>query len=305
MPFISIVAPAHNEEKNIEKFLERASRALLEHRLDGEIIIIDDGSSDKTAEILMGSRQRLPILKIITSPKRRGITYSLRRGFDLARGEIFMFFPTDLESDPYEDIPKLLTPIREGYDIAAGWRSNKKENKIKILSSKLFNWLVRILFHINIHDLGWVKAMRREVIEDIEPLRADWHRFLLVFAAERGYSIKEVPLNFYPRQFGESKFGKTGFGRVIGAFIDLLSVKFLLTFSKKPMRVFGTAGVICFFLGLAGGAYLTYLKLTIGSIGNRIPFLFLVVLLLTMGIQLFAFGFLAEMIASIKDQIKK
>lgn len=303
-PYISIIAPAHNEEGNIEKFVERATDILKQHSLSGEILVIDDGSTDKTPEILGRLCGRFPSLRPIRNLKRRGITYSLRRGFEVATGDIFMFFCTDLESDPYEDIPKLLEPIKAGYDIAAGWRANKTENKIKIISSKIFNWLVRLLFGIDVHDLGWVKAIRREVIDDIEPLRADWHRFLLVFAADRGYTIKEVPLNFYPRKFGESKFGKTGFGRIIGAFIDLLSVKFILQFSKKPMRVFGTTGVACFILGLAGGVYLTYVKFTARSISHRIPFLFLVVLLITMGIQLFAFGFLAEMIASIKDRMK-
>lgn len=303
-PYLSIIAPAHDEEGNIEKFVERVADTLKQHSLSGEILVIDDGSTDKTPEILERLRCRFPLLRPIRNLKRRGITYSLRRGFEEAEGDIFMFFCTDLESDPYEDIPKLLEPIKAGFDIAAGWRANKTENRIKIISSKIFNWLVRALFHIDVHDLGWVKAIKREVIDDIEPLRADWHRFLLVFAADRGYTIKEVPLNFYPRKAGESKFGKTGFGRVIGAFVDLLSVKFLLQFSKKPMRVFGTTGVTCFILGLAGGVYLTYVKFTVGSISHRIPFLFLVVLLITMGIQLFAFGFLAEMIASVKDKMK-
>lgn len=303
-PYISVIAPAHNEAENIKRFVERAAEALQRHLLLGEILIIDDGSTDRTWETLESIQARFPLLRVIRNPKRRGITYSLRRGFKEAAGAIFMFFPTDLESDPVEDMPKLLEPIKAGFDIAAGWRANKTDNRIKIISSKIFNWLVRILFHIDVHDLGWVKAIKREVIDDIEPLRADWHRFLLVFAADRGYTIKEVPLNFYPRMAGESKFGKTGFGRIIGAFIDLLSVKFLLQFSKKPMRVFGTTGVVCFLLGFAGGAYLTYIKFAAGSIGNRVPFLFLVVLLITMGIQLFAFGFLAEMIASVKDRIK-
>ncbi len=303
-PYISVIAPAHNEAENIERFVQRTAEALQKHSLSGEILIIDDGSTDRTLKILEDLRTRFSSLKLISNSKRRGITYSLRRGFEEAEGDIFMFFCSDLESDPLEDIPKLLRPIKEGYDIAAGWRANKKENKIKIISSKIFNWLARLLFGINVHDLGWVKAIRREVIDDIDPLRADWHRFLLVFAADRGYTIKEVPLNFYPRKFGESKFGKTGFGRILGAFIDLLAVKFLLQFSKKPMRVFGTTGVVCFLLGFAGGAYLTYIKLAAGSIGNHVPFLFLVVLLITMGIQLFAFGFLAEMIASVKDRMK-
>lgn len=304
MPTISVIAPAHNEGGSIETFVRRSSDALRIHHLDGEILIIDDGSTDHTAEILEKLKREMPRLHTLKNAGRRGITHSLRRGFDAAQGDIFMFFCSDLESDPYEDIPKLLAPIREGYDIAAGWRANKTEGKIKIISSRLFNWLVKILFGIRVHDIGWVKAFRREVIENIEPLRSDWHRFILVLAAERGFSIKEVPLNFYPRKTGKSKFGKTGFSRALGAFIDLLVVKFLLVFSKKPMRVFGTAGVISFTFGFAGGIYLSYLKVTVGHIGNQIPLLFLTVLLITIGIQLFAFGFLAEMIASIKDRMK-
>lgn len=304
-PNISVITPAYNEEECIERFVRRVFEAFAAHNLLGELIVVNDGSTDRTGEILQHLQSEIPRLTILRNPSRRGMTYATRRGFEVAKGEILLFpIPADLESDPVEDFPKLLAPIKKGYDVTAGWRHNKTENKTKIVSSKFFNWFVQKLFHIRIHDMGWVKAARREVIEDIDPLRADWHRLVLLFAADKGYTIKEVALNFYPRRYGKSKFGKTGFRRAMGAFIDLLAVKFLLSFSKKPMRVFGGSGTIFFLAGFAGGAYLTYIKLTLGSIGNRIPLLFLVVLLMTMGIQLFAFGFLAEMIASVKDRMK-
>lgn len=301
---ISIVAPVCNEEKTVGLFVDKAVSTLSSLNLQGEIIIINDGSTDATPAILRDKQIHEKTLVVLSNPKRRGITYSLRRGFEIARGDIYFFFPTDLESDPAEDIPKLLEALHAGYDIAAGWRYQKTENKVKIVSTKLYNWLVRKLFHVNLHDMGWVKAMRKEVIADIDPLRADWHRLLLIFAADQGYRIKEVPLNFYPRKFGESKFGRTGFARIFGAFIDLLVVKFLLQFSRKPMRVFGTTGVFFFAVGFIGGCYLFYIKLTSGTIGNHVPFLFFVVLLIVVGIQFFAFGFLAEMMASIKDRLR-
>lgn len=304
MSQITVVAPAYNEEENIEPFLRRVAETLKKEGLQGDVIVVDDGSTDNTGKILRILSREMPFLKIIHSPKRMGITSSLRKAYDRATGDYIIFLPSDLESDPAEDIPKLLQALHEGYDVAAGWRHNKTEGKIKIISSKLFNWVAHLLFGIQVHDLGWVKGFRREILEDMEPLRSDWHRFFVIFAAERGFKIKEIPTNFYPRKHGESKFGKTGFGRALGAFIDLLAVKFLLSFSKRPLRVFGTTGIAFFLLGFAAGAYLTYIKLAVGTIGNRIPLLFLAVFLMTMGIQLFAFGFLAEMVASIKDRMR-
>lgn len=305
MTKISIITPAHNEEENIGHLCNRVFEALKKYNLEGELVVIDDGSTDRTLALLKELQKNNPRLLIIENPRRSGITYAVRLGFEKAKGDIFIFpLPADLESDPMEDFPKLLGPLKEGYDMSIGWRQNRTDSGIKQISTFIFNATVRILFGISLHDLGWVRAAKRIVIEETEPMRSDWHRFFALFAQDRGFKIKEVKLNFYPRVRGVSKFGKTGFGRILGAFADLLSVKFLITFSKKPMRIFGTTGAFFFFLGVTGGMYLFYLKLSEGSIATHTPLLFLVALLVTTGIQLFAFGFLAEMTASLKDKIK-
>lgn len=301
---ISIIAPAHNEEENVALFVRRAIAGLRVTREEGEVILIDDGSTDKTASIVRELCGEIASLRVVSSMRKEGITASYRKGVQVAQGEIIMFFPTDLESDPEEDIPKLLAPLQNGYDMSVGWRHNKKEEKIKIISSKIFNAVTRMLFGVTFHDAGWVKGCKREVIENTGEMRSDWHRLFAVLAAANGYRIQEVKTNFYLRKHGKSKFGRTGFGRMLGALLDLISVKFMISFSRKPMIVFGTIGLMSFFMGSVGALYLLYLKFALGSIGSRMPLFFAVTLLILSGMQFFVFGFLAEMIASIRDRDK-
>lgn len=302
---VSVVAPAHNEEENITPFVEKVARAFEASALAGELIVIDDGSTDSTPRIIRELRRQYPFLVLLSNPLRRGITASIRKGFERAKGEVIIFLPADLQSDPEEDIPKLLAVINEGYDVAVGWRYNRKEEPVKVLSSKIFNGATRILFGVAFRDLGWIKAFRREILSDMEPLRSNWHRFFAILAAAQGYRVKEIPTKVYPRIHGLSKFGKTGFGRAFGALLDIIAIKFMVSFSRRPMAIFGASGIIFFILGLAGGGYLLFLKVTLGNIASHAPLLFLVALLLPMGVQFFAFGFLAEMLASIKDHQKK
>ncbi|KKW18875.1 MAG: hypothetical protein UY60_C0002G0052 [Parcubacteria group bacterium GW2011_GWB1_50_9] len=301
---LSLIAPAHNEEDNIRPFVEKVLETFRKNSIEGEIIMVDDASNDRTRTLLHELKARTPNMQIIENRVRMGITGSIQQGYDVAQGTYIIFLPSDLQSDPGEDIPKLLEPLEQGYDIAAGFRQNRVEETVKIISSRIFNAVSRILFGVSFRDLGWIKGFRRDILDELGPLRSDWHRFFLILAAEKGFKILEVPTTVYPRKFGKSKFGKTGFGRAFGALLDIISIRLLLSFSRKPMFVFGSLGGISLFAGFAGGSYLIYLKIAQGSIGAHIPLLFFVVLSVISGIQFFMFGFIAEMIAGIKEKKK-
>lgn len=305
MPYLSIITPAYNEEGSIEALVRRVEKTFQDNQYDGELIVVDDGSTDNTAKILHQLLPRSPFLKVLHNPARSGLTSAVRRGLEEARGSIIVFpLPADLQSDPVDDVPKLMQALGQGYDVAQGRRTNRERSIIKKISSSIFNATARMLFGQSLHDLGWVKACRRDVVLGVEPLRSDWHRFFSILAAEEGFKVIEISMTEQARTSGESKFGKTGFGRVLGAFFDLFAVKFLLTFSKKPMFIFGLLGVFFFLLGTLGALYLLVLKIVVGTVAAHIPLLFAVMLLILSGIQFFAFGFLAEMIASIKDRMK-
>lgn len=299
---VSVVAPAHNEEECIKLFIDKTLKAFKDNNLEGEIIIVNDSSTDRTKEFVENIAKKEKIVKLINNKKKMGLTGAAWAGFKDAKEKIIVFLPSDLESNPEEDIPTLLKPLDEGYDLVVGRRYGGKIGFAKNLTSSFFNLLSRIIFRVDVHDLGWVKAFKKEVIDNIE-LRSDWHRFLVIFVAHEGYKIKEIKTKFYPRKLGKSKFGKWGFTRLPGGFFDLIAIKFLLSFSKKPMFVFGTLGTLFLLIGIAGGTYLLVFKIGGGSLLERLPLLFLIVLLILSGVQLFALGFLAEFLVNIKDSI--
>ncbi len=202
-----------------------------------------------------------------------------------------------LESDPEEDIPKLLAKMNEGYDVVAGWRQGRNDRKI--FASTIYNIASRLVFGLEAHDMNWIKAFRREVIESIH-LRSDWHRFILMLAAAQGYKIGEVPVNYYPRQKGRSKYG---LARIPVSFLDVLVVKFLMTFSRKPMLFFGGLGLTLVTGSLATFVYLAFLYLT--NQGQRRPIFDFAGVLLLVGVLFFFVGFIAELIVSQNERIEE
>lgn len=222
----------------------------------------------------------------------------MRTGFRHVRGEVVIFLPSDLESDPEEDIPKLLDKLNEGYDVVAGWRQGRNDGKL--FASQIYNAVSRALFGLKAHDMNWIKALRREVLDDLH-LRSDWHRFILHIAASKGYRIGEVPVNFYPRQKGKSNYG---FARIPVSFLDVLVVKFLMTFSHKPMLFFGGLGGLSILVALLTWLYLTVLYFnTPGNMQQR-PLFSFAGFLFVAGILLFIGGFLAELVASQADRLE-
>ncbi len=290
-PDVSLLIPAHNEAGNIPLLLEKIDRCFSANGLHGEAVLVNDGSTDGTGKLLDEAESRYPWLRVARQRRRRGLTAALDRGFRLVRGEVVVFLPADLESDPEEDVPKLLARLDEGYDVVAGWRQGRRDGKV--FASRAYNWVSRILFGVRAHDMNWIKAFRREVVENLPPLRSDWHRFLLMIAASQGYRIGEVKTNYYPRREGRSKYGVT---RIPISFLDVLVVKFLLAFSQKPMLFFGSLGLLSVLGGVGIDLYLWYLWLDRGK--QLRPLFYFAGVLILAGLVLFLVGFLAELVVN-------
>ncbi len=295
-PYLSVFIPARNEAGNIGPLFDKIVRAFDALGRDGEIIFVDDGSTDATWAEAQSAAALHPCAHLYRHRKSFGLTEAMRTGFRHCRGDVVVFLPADLESDPEQDIPKLLSKMDEGYDVVAGWRQGRRDRKL--LASAVANIVSRRVFGLETHDLNWIKAFRREVIEHLH-LRSDWHRFILILAAAEGYRIGEVQVNYYPRQKGHSKFG---LGRLPVSFLDVLVVRFLLTFSRKPMLFFGGLGMALVSLSLVTFAVLAGLYLT--SLGQRRPVFDFAGVLLLVGVLFFFVGFLAELIVSQNERVQ-
>ncbi len=289
-PSVSVFIPAHNEAGNIQPLFDKIIRAFNALQVSGEIVFVDDGSTDSTWAEAQAAAVQYPCARLYRHRKSFGLTEALRTGFRHCRGEYIVFLPGDLESDPEEDIPKLLSKFDEGYDVVAGWRQGRHDGKV--FASAVANLVSRYVFGLTVHDFNWIKAFRHEVVEDLH-LRSDWHRYILMLNAAQGYKIGEVQVNYYPRTKGKSHYG---FGRLPVSFLDVLVVRFLITFSRRPMLFFGGAGLALVGTSLATFAVLALMYLV--NLGQRRPIFDLAGVLLIAGVLLFVVGFLAELIVS-------
>ncbi|HZS58300.1 MAG TPA: glycosyltransferase family 2 protein [Gemmatimonadaceae bacterium] len=293
---VSILVPAKDEAANLPLFMEQAMTALCNTEVSYEIIVIDDGSSDDTWEVLGALVERYPFLRRVHHRRQRGIADALRTGFLHADGDVLVFYPADLQYKP-EDIPRLVAPILAGEsDMVTGYKQGKYE---KAFVSRVYNGLNRMLFDIPVRDLNSVKAYRREIMEQL-PVRPDWHRYMIVIAAAQGFSVSEVPVPLYPRNAGRSKFGK---GRIIVGTLDLLSVWFELRFGRKPLMLFGLLGVLLFSLGVLTGIVALIIRFGYG-VGFR-PLLNLIEVCLILGFLSFATGLLGEQIAGQRAELRE
>ena len=293
---MTVVGPAMNEAGNLEEYVDRCRRAFVAEGINGEIIIIDDGSTDGTGEVLRSLVGRHPgLVRGFRHRRNLGLTQALKTGFANARGEIILWISTDLESHPDADIPIFLTGFREGADVVAGYRQGRGDGKA--LASKFYNGVSNWLFGMSMRDMNWMKGFRRSCLDSLE-LRGDWHRFILMMLHKAGYRIVEKEMRWHPRRYGRSKFGLLRFPR---ALVDAVSIWFLLTFSGKPMRLFGSIGIFAVALGV-----LTHLGLALYYLleSTQIRPLFWTALVLElMGLQLVLFGFVAELIERVRDDV--
>lgn len=292
---VSIVIPLYNEEESIPHLY-----GAIKEVMDGtgrayEIIFVDDGSRDKSFALLTELQKSDKRVVVVGFRRNFGQTAAMAAGFDYAEGEVIVTMDADLQNDP-KDIPKLLEASKE-YDVVSGWRKNRKDKFLsRRLPSVIANWLISFVTGVALHDYGCtLKAYRSEVIKNIR-LYGEMHRFIPAIANWVGATITEVETTHHPRKYGTSKYG---ISRTVRVILDLITVKFLQSFSTRPIHAFGPAGLLLSGIGFLMALYLSYEKIILGyDIGGR-PLLLLAILLLIMGLQLVVMGLLGEMLARV------
>jgi glycosyltransferase involved in cell wall biosynthesis len=298
---VSIVIPLLNEEENIPQLYTKLEDVLVKLNKPYEIIFIDDGSTDNTFDLLKDIHKKNKNVKIIRLRRNFRQSLAFSAGFDHSKGDVIITMDGDLQNDP-EDIPRLLDKLDEGYDIVKGWRMNRKDPYFsKKLPSKIFNLLTARITGVTLHDFACaLNAYRREVIENIT-IYGELHRYIAVLASMRGVSIAEIVVKHHPRIHGESKYKV---GRLVRGTFDLITIKFLLSYSTSPLHLFGIPGAISLFIGFVIGVHLSIERLVFGiSIGNR-PLLLLAVLLVFLGAQFITMGLLGEVMARIYYEVQ-
>lgn len=289
---ISLVIPIYNEEENIPLLYAEIKEVLDTTDYQYEMIFIDDGSSDTSVEVL--EKISIEDEKVVLVQLRRnfGQTAAMSAGFDHACGDIIITMDGDLQNDPH-DIPDMVDKLNSGYDVVTGWRHDRKDPFIsRKLPSMMANKLISWVTGVGLHDYGCtLKAFRREVTENIH-LYGEMHRFIPAIASGMGISFTEVKVNHRPRRFGTSKYG---ISRTIRVVLDLLTVKFLLSYATRPLHVFGTVGVLSAGVGFLIAFIMTLQRFFAGIALSDRPLLLFAVLLMFMGVQFITMGLLAEL----------
>jgi glycosyltransferase involved in cell wall biosynthesis len=291
-PELSVVIPIRNEAPSLVELHRELTETLTTWARPYEVLIVDDGSTDESFDVLSRLQALDPHLRVIRFRRNFGQTAAFAAGFDYARGRVIVTSDGDLQNDP-RDIPRLIDMLDRGHDIVCGWRKVRKDPFLsRRLPSTIANRLISIATGVHLHDYGCsLKAFRTEVVKPLK-LYGEMHRFLPAIASEQGVSIAEVVVNHRERRHGRSKYG---IGRTIRVILDLMTVKFLLSYSTRPVQIFGLIGLGMGFFGTAILSWLAFVKL-VGheAIGNR-PLLLLGILLVFTGVQLVTLGLLAEM----------
>lgn len=289
---LSIVVPIYNEEENIAALHDSVAGALAGAGLAYELILVDDGSSDGSFELLKDIAARDSRVKVIRFRRNFGQTAAMAAGFDASTGRVVIPMDGDLQNDP-TDILALMAKIDEGYDVVSGWRKDRQDTFInRKLPSIIANSLISRMTDVHLHDYGCtLKAYRREVLEGIN-LYGEMHRFVPALASQVGAKVTELPVKHHPRLYGKSKYGISRTFRVV---LDLMTVKFLLAYSTKPIQLFGKMGIYTLFAGFMSGGATIYMKLFEHMSMNRNPLLILTAFLMFMGVQFIVLGLLGEL----------
>ncbi len=288
----SIVVPVYDEEQSLPILYEQLTTQLQALGQPYEIIFVDDGSRDGSFKVLQELHRQDQAVKVIRFRRNFGKTPALTAGFQRCRGDVIFTLDGDLQDDPAE-IPAFLAKLDEGYDLVSGWKFPRHDPISKTLPSKLFNKTVAWTTGVSLHDMNCgFKAYRREVIEELR-LYGELHRFIPVIAAGRGFRVAEIKVRHHPRKYGVSKFGARRFAR---GFLDLLTVLFLMTYLRTPLRLFGTLGFLSLLAGFVIDLYLVILKFVANDQISRHPLLFLGIVLMIFGLSMILTGFQSEMI---------
>lgn len=291
---LSVIAPIYNEEESLPHLVAQVHEALAGTGLRFELILVDDGSSDASYAVMRDLAAQHPALAIFRLRRNFGQTAALQAGLDAARGAQIVLMDADLQNDP-ADIPAMLAKLNEGFDLVAGWRADRQDAFWnRRLPSMIANRVISMTTRVRLHDYGCtLKAMTRDVAKELR-LYGEMHRFIPAVANWVGVSVVEMPVNHRARQFGSTKYG---IGRTVRVILDLITVRFVQSYLVRPMQVFGLAGFVSGFFGLALCVWLAFRKLAFGEdIGSR-PLLMLGVLLVVVGVQLVSLGLVADVLS--------
>jgi glycosyltransferase involved in cell wall biosynthesis len=290
---LSVIIPLFNEEESLNPLSNEIKKVIRQLPLNCEVVFVDDGSRDASLKIIKDICKQDRRFKFISFRKNYGKSAALQVGFKNAQGDVIVTMDADLQDDPNE-IPNLIKKLDDGFDVVSGWKRKRHDPFIKKHSSKLFNFITRLLSGIKIHDFNCgLKAYRKEVTDNIK-VYGELHRYMPVLAHWQGYKVSEIVVRHHARRYGKTKFG---ISRFFKGFIDLITVIFTTRYIKRPMHFFGFFGAAAFLAGIIVNGYLTYLWATGGYLSNR-PMLFLGILLIIVGVQFFSVGLLGEMLVN-------
>jgi glycosyltransferase involved in cell wall biosynthesis len=291
-PEVSVVVPLLDEQDNIQTLYQQITETL-DGKSSYEIVFVDDGSTDDSFNILSHLQKADARIRVIRFRRNFGQTAALSAGFAHARGKIIVAIDGDLQNDP-ADIPKMIDKLHEGYDVVSGWRKKRHDKVLtRLLPSKIANWLIARMTDVKLHDFGCtLKAYRREILEETR-LYGEMHRFIPALASWSGAKIGEIVVNHRPRTAGTAKYGLE---RTVKVILDLITVKFLLSFSTKPNQLFGGWGVLALFLGSLSAVAVILMKILRGTDMTGNPLLYFTILLFVVGVQFILMGLLAELL---------
>jgi len=301
-PYLSVILPVFNEEESLTLQYKAVSDAVKKLKKTYEIIFVDDGSSDSSYDILKEIASSDKNVRLVRFRRNFGQTAAMAAGIDYSKGEVIVFMDSDLQNEP-EDIGKLLEKIDEGYDVVSGWRANRQDKLIsRKIPSKIANWLIARVTGVPLHDLGCsLKAYRGEVLRQVN-LYGEMHRFIPVHASWIGARITEVPVGHHARQFGKSKYG---IKRTFKVLLDLITVKFMGSYSTKPIYIFGGTGIFLLLLGFLSGAAVVAMKILLHHNMIRNPLLLMTVMLIILGVLFIQMGIIAEIMIRIYHESQK
>jgi len=291
---LSLITPVYNEEENLPLLYAAIQQVMKPIGKTWEVIFVDDGSRDKSLAVLETLVQQDPEhVRVVVFRRNFGQTAAITAGVDYAQGDTIILLDADMQNDP-ADIPLLLAKLDEGYDLVSGWRKDRKDSRItRTIPSNLANGLISWVTGVHLHDYGCtLKAYRRGALEGFR-LYGEMHRFIPVFAHSVGARITEIPVRHHPRRFGVAKYGLE---RTVKVVLDLFTVKFLLDYSHKPMRLFGGAGTILMLGGILDLLYL-FIRRFFGVPASTSPLLLVGVMLVILGFQSILMGLIAELLA--------
>jgi glycosyltransferase involved in cell wall biosynthesis len=298
---LSVVIPIYNERESVGKLYEKLEKTLSGLRLKYEVLLIDDGSTDGTFDQLLKIHRKNKLFKIIRFRRNFGQTAAMNAGFDHASGEVIITMDADLQNDP-GDIPVILKKLDEGYDIVSGWRKNRKDKAVtRRFPSAVANRIISSLTGVRLHDYGCtLKAYRKEVIDNIK-LYGEMHRYIPAVASWMGVRVAEVPVMHHGRKYGRSKYGVS---RTIKVILDIITLKFLLSYSQRPIQVFGLAGLFSAAVGFVMTCYLIIMRIFFGHALADRPLFILSIFMIFIGIQLITMGLLAEVMMRVYHEVQ-